>query len=226
MLMTATTTVDRPAVDPSAGDSADPAPVQIPPADLPALLDQVDVPASLRDRVSARLHTGDVTWTNGPDGLVVRVPPSRTTTARTTKIIKPYRVRETSCTCRGFFARHGCYHPWLWAVIHAWLHPPLLLVTGSAALTLEQPLLLAALHLLQQHAAGDLTLWLGGEALVLEFHTSTATDGQITLLGQPAAAGEATACGPVAALHALIATCPADQPAVTLVAAPSGLCWS
>lgn len=238
--MLATAVVDPPGAARSAGAVGDPAPVQIPPEDLPALLDQAEVPEPIRKRITERIAigdltwsagtpriaVGDLTWSAGSDGLVVWVPPSRATTARTSKPVKAYRVEETSCTCRGFFARGGCYHPWLWAVIHAALYPPVFTITGSAALTLEQPLLLAALDFVQQHAAGTITLWLGGETLVLELETATGTATQISLLGQGGPEGEATARGPVGALRPLIATCPSPASAVLLVATPAGLSWS
>lgn len=224
--MTATAVLDPPGAAMSAGTVGDPGSVQIPSEALPALLDQAQVPRDLHDRITARILVGDLTWTDGPHGLVVQVPPSRTTTVRTTRPVKVYRVEETRCTCRGFYARGGCYHPWLWAVLHAFLHPPIFTVTGDAALTLEQPLLLAALDLIEHHAAGEITLWLGGANLVLEWTTTAMTAAQFILLGLPVADGEATARGPRAALKELLRTCPANLPAVTLVAAPTGLTWS
>lgn len=238
--MTATAVLDPPGAAMSTRAATHPAPVEIPCEDLPALLDQAEVPEPLRKRISARIAigdltwsagtariaVGDLTWSAGSDGLVVWVPPSQATTARTSKPVKVYRVEETGCTCRGFYTKGGCYHPWLWAVIHAFLHPPAFTVTGDAALTLEQPLLLAALDLVQQHAVGELTLWLGSELLVLDWMSPAGTAGQLSLLGQGASANEATARGPVAALRALIASCPPEEPVATLVAAPTGLTWS
>lgn len=224
--MTATAVLDPPGAAMSAGAVEDLASVQIPPDALSALFDQAEVPLPVRERIHTRIAVGDLTWTTGPDGLVVRVPPSRATTTRTSKPVKLYHMGGTSCTCRGFFAHGNCYHPWLWAVIHAWLYPPIFTVSGSAVLMLEQPLLLTALDLVQQHAVGELTLWLGSELLVLEWMSPAGTAGQLSLLGQGASANEVTARGPVAALRALIATCPPEEPVVTLVAAPAGLTWS
>lgn len=224
--MTATAAVPSPNRESPIADATDPMLVQIPPADLPTLLDQAAVPAHLRDRIGDRIQQGDLTWTAGRDGLIVWVPPSRATTARTTKHVKSYRVGATSCTCRGAFTTHGCYHPWLWAVIHAALHPPVFTVSGSAALTLEQPLLVAALHLMEQHAASEVTIWLGGETLSLEWTTAADTPAQLSLLGTGAVDSEASARGSIAALAALIATCPSEAFVVTLVATPSGLTWS
>lgn len=221
--MTATAVVDHPAVDLSSGDDPDSAVVQIPPEALPALLDQAEVPAPLRDRIGDRIRQGDLTWSAGRDGLVVRVPPSRATTARSPRAIRTYIVGESSCTCRGFYARGGCYHPWLWAVIHAWLHPPVFTVTGTTQLTVERALVVAALTFVHRLAVGEIVLWFVGNQLDLEFCTAAGSDGQISLVCRGSAL-EATVRGPVAALQQLI-RCPGNTPQVTLLADGDGLRW-
>ena len=200
--------------------------VQIPPTDLPRLLTDVGVPDTLWNKVTTRLAAGDLTWRDSTDGLIVTVPPSSATTSRSSKAIRTYTVLSTSCTCRGFFARSGCYHLWLWAVIDAWLHPPVLTVTGAALLTLERAPLIAALNLVVQQAAGDIRLWFIPDQLAVEFQTRAGTTIETALTGHsdPADSGEAIACGSVAALRPLVAACPIAS-SVTLAVRAARMSW-
>jgi hypothetical protein len=203
-------------------DVLDPAVLPLPDA---ALLAALAIPPATQPKVLDRLRQGDITWTDDAAGLVVHVPPSGSTRARSRSTPRAYRVTADTCTCRGFCVHGGCYHPWLWAVIHTQLHPPGFTVSGNAALTLEQPLLVAAVALMEQHAVGEITIWLGGETLVLEWTTAATTPAQLSFLGTGAGDGEATARGPVTALAALIASCPPSATTVTLQAVDGCLQW-
>ena len=130
-----------------------------------ALLTALAIPPATQQKVLDRLGQGDITWNDDAVGLVVHVPPSGSTRARARTTPRPYRVTADSCTCRGFFVHGGCYHPWLWAVIDAQLHPPVLEVTGTTQLTLERALVVAALELLRSQAVGEIVLWFVGNAL-------------------------------------------------------------
>jgi hypothetical protein len=202
-------------------DVLDPPVLPLPDA---ALLTALAIPPASHQKVLDRLRQGDITWTDDAAGLVVYVPPSRSTRARARTTPRPYHVTADSCTCRGFFVHGGCYHPFLWTILDAQLHPPVLAVTGATQLTLERTLVVAALEFVRSQAVGELALWFVGNQLDIEFHTAAGSDAQITLVCRGSAL-ESTARGPVTALPALIASCPPSATTVTLHASEAGLQW-
>ncbi len=101
--------------------------------------------------------------TSRGEEVVLTIAPSTSTRSRTSKPVKPYEARATSCTCKGSFV-HGCKHPTACLIVAEALEPttnilgsvPLMLVRAafSLALATEQPLL----HLVADSTVSTLRL--------------------------------------------------------------------